>query len=191
MVHQLWPQSPERTLIQCDWFFHPEAFERDRFSAGGCDRVLGYDEQTGLACVRAESAGDSFAGLRAGPYSPRESIPAAWDRYCSHENLGSPLLIRGDKSKSPRPKSEVKSKLNIQTRHERFHRFEINPLWIAWDVVPGNWVVFDQPPAIAPMMKKGSLPLAIASGNGASGSSCEKSSPQQKKRTSGRRFLVV
>src|SRR2546430_778763 len=26
MVHQLWPQSPDRTLIVCDWFFHPEAF---------------------------------------------------------------------------------------------------------------------------------------------------------------------
>ena len=25
MVHQVWPQSPWRTLIQCDWFFHPEA----------------------------------------------------------------------------------------------------------------------------------------------------------------------
>ena len=32
MVHQLWPQSPERTLILCDWFFHPEAFERDDFN---------------------------------------------------------------------------------------------------------------------------------------------------------------
>src|SRR5947199_4668963 len=26
MVHQLWPQSPERTLILYDWFFHQEAF---------------------------------------------------------------------------------------------------------------------------------------------------------------------
>ena len=26
MVHQLWPKSPERTLIVCDWFFHPDAF---------------------------------------------------------------------------------------------------------------------------------------------------------------------
>src|SRR5437870_11894628 len=25
MVHQLWPQSPERTVIYCDWLFHPEA----------------------------------------------------------------------------------------------------------------------------------------------------------------------
>ena len=31
MVHQLWPQSPERTLILCDWFFHPDAFNRSDF----------------------------------------------------------------------------------------------------------------------------------------------------------------
>src|SRR6266516_815651 len=31
MVHQLWPKSPERTLIFCDWFFHPEAFDRTDF----------------------------------------------------------------------------------------------------------------------------------------------------------------
>src|SRR2546422_2266575 len=31
MVHQLWPKSPERTLIVCDWFFHPGAFERADF----------------------------------------------------------------------------------------------------------------------------------------------------------------
>ena len=31
MVHQLWPQSPERTLILCDWFFHPDAFDRPDF----------------------------------------------------------------------------------------------------------------------------------------------------------------
>src|SRR5438270_1221329 len=31
MVHQLWPQSPERTLIVCDWFFHPDAFDRPDF----------------------------------------------------------------------------------------------------------------------------------------------------------------
>ncbi len=31
MVHQLQPQSPERTLIFCDWFFNPEAFKRSDF----------------------------------------------------------------------------------------------------------------------------------------------------------------
>jgi phenylpropionate dioxygenase-like ring-hydroxylating dioxygenase large terminal subunit len=32
MVHQLWPQSPERTLIVCDWLFHPDAFGRKEFN---------------------------------------------------------------------------------------------------------------------------------------------------------------
>src|SRR5206468_3910075 len=32
MVHQLWPLSPERTRILCDWFFHPEAFDRTDFN---------------------------------------------------------------------------------------------------------------------------------------------------------------
>jgi hypothetical protein len=40
------------------------------------------------------------------------------------------------------------------------------------------------------MMKNGSLPFVIASGNGESGDSSDKSSPQTKKRTIGRRFRV-
>src|SRR6266540_4956237 len=35
MVHQLVPQSPGRTLIFCNWFFHPEAFEREDFKPEG------------------------------------------------------------------------------------------------------------------------------------------------------------
>src|SRR6185503_18003096 len=31
MVHQLWPQAPQRVLIVCDWFFHPESFGRPDF----------------------------------------------------------------------------------------------------------------------------------------------------------------
>ena len=46
------------------------------------------------------------------------------------------------------------------------------------------------PPAIAPMTKNGSLPFTIASGNGVSGDSSDRSSPQMKKRTIGRRFNV-
>src|SRR5207244_1974086 len=31
MVHQIWPQAAERTLIYCDWFFHPDAANRPDF----------------------------------------------------------------------------------------------------------------------------------------------------------------
>src|SRR5437899_2102797 len=32
MVHQVWPRSPAQVLIQCDWFFHPDAFGRADFN---------------------------------------------------------------------------------------------------------------------------------------------------------------
>lgn len=47
------------------------------------------------------------------------------------------------------------------------------------------------PPAIAPMIKNGSEPRTIASGSGSSGDSCDKSSPQAKNRTIGRRSFVM
>lgn len=82
MVHQLWPQSPERTLILCDWFFHPDA-------AGATDPVYNPDDaiefwdmtnkQDWHVCELSQ-LGIASRAYQPGPYSPRESIPAAWDR---------------------------------------------------------------------------------------------------------------
>jgi Rieske 2Fe-2S family protein len=87
MVHQLWPQSPERTLILCDWFFHPDA-------AGVTDP--GYNPDNAIefwdmvnrqdwhVCELSQQ-GISSRAYEPGPYSARESIPAAWDReYLRH-----------------------------------------------------------------------------------------------------------
>src|SRR5437762_567026 len=50
---------------------------------------------------------------------------------------------------------------------------------------------FIYPPAMAPMIRNGSVPFAICSGSGASGDSWDKSSPQAKNRTIGRRSCVT
>ena len=86
MVHQLWPQSPERTLILCDWFFHPDAFAvSDR---GGKpdfnpdDAIQFWDmtnKQDWHVCELSQQ-GIASRAYQPGPYSSRESIPAAWDR---------------------------------------------------------------------------------------------------------------
>ncbi len=81
MVHQLWPQSPERTLILCDWFFHPEAFRRADFDPD--DAVEFWDlvnRQDWHVCELSQQ-GISSRAYEPGPYSARESIPAAWDEY--------------------------------------------------------------------------------------------------------------
>jgi Rieske 2Fe-2S family protein len=81
MVHQLEPQSPERTLIFCDWFFNPEAFERNDFDPD--DAVEFWDmvnKQDWHVCELSQQ-GISSRAYEPGPYSARESIPAAWDEY--------------------------------------------------------------------------------------------------------------
>jgi Rieske 2Fe-2S family protein len=81
MVHQLEPQSPERTLIFCDWFFNPEAFKRSVFApedaVGFWDMV---NKQDWHVCELSQQ-GISSRAYQPGPYSARESIPAAWDQY--------------------------------------------------------------------------------------------------------------
>jgi Rieske 2Fe-2S family protein len=81
MVHQLWPQSPERTSIVCDWLFHPEAFSRKDFNPR--DAIEFWDmtnKQDWHACELSQQ-GISSRAYQPGPYSSRESIPAAWDEY--------------------------------------------------------------------------------------------------------------
>jgi len=81
MVHQLWPQSTERTVILCDWFFHPEAFKRSDFNP---DDAVGFwdmiNKQDWHVCELSQQ-GISSRAYEPGPYSARESVPAAWDKY--------------------------------------------------------------------------------------------------------------
>ena len=81
MVHQLEPVSPERTLIFCDWFFNREAFKRTDFNPE--DAVEFWDmvnKQDWHVCELSQR-GISSRAYEPGPYSARESIPAAWDEY--------------------------------------------------------------------------------------------------------------
>ncbi len=82
MVHLIWPQSPGRTRIACDWYFHPEAerAEEPRFNPE--DAVAFWDmtnKQDWHVCELSQQ-GIASRAYEPGPYSPRESIPAAWDR---------------------------------------------------------------------------------------------------------------
>jgi Rieske 2Fe-2S family protein len=85
MVHQLRPRSPERTVIYCDWLFHPEAFKRTDFNPD--DAIEFWDmvnKQDWHVCELSQQ-GISSRAYEPGPYSARESIPAAWDReYLRH-----------------------------------------------------------------------------------------------------------
>ena len=85
MVHQIWPQSPEWTLILCDWFFHPEAFDRADFQPNDAVEFWDMTNKQDWHVCELSQKGIASRAYRPGPYSPRESIPAAWDReYLRH-----------------------------------------------------------------------------------------------------------
>jgi Rieske 2Fe-2S family protein len=80
MVHQLWPQSPDRTLIVCDWFFHPDAPERDGFNPEDAIEFWDVTNKQDWRVCELSQQGIASRAYEPGPYSSRESIPAAWDR---------------------------------------------------------------------------------------------------------------
>src|SRR5438552_9472492 len=81
MVHQLWPQSPERTLIVCDWFFHPDAFSRKDFNPEDAIEFWVMTNNQDWQVSELSQQGIASRAYEPGPYSSREKIPAAWDRY--------------------------------------------------------------------------------------------------------------
>jgi phenylpropionate dioxygenase-like ring-hydroxylating dioxygenase large terminal subunit len=80
MVHQLWPQSPERTLIVCDWLFHPDAFDRKDFNPDDAIEFWDVTNKQDWHVCELSQQGIASRAYEPGPYSWRESIPAAWDR---------------------------------------------------------------------------------------------------------------
>jgi len=80
MAHTLWPDGVGRTRIHCDWLFHPDSLVRPDCRPD--DAVEFWDitnRQDWHICELAQAGIDSRA-YTPGPYSPRESVPAAWDR---------------------------------------------------------------------------------------------------------------
>ncbi|MGH7566665.1 MAG: aromatic ring-hydroxylating oxygenase subunit alpha [Gemmatimonadota bacterium] len=90
MAHRLWPVAPDQTRVVCEWLFHPDAFT----TAGSDpeDAIAFWDatnREDWDICERGQ-AGISSRKYAPGPYSPRESLPAAWDREYLRRFEGAP-----------------------------------------------------------------------------------------------------
>jgi glycine betaine catabolism A len=81
MVHQLWPQAPDRTLIICDWLFHPDAFGRKNFNPDDAIEFWDITNKQDWHVCELSQQGIASRAYEPGPYSSRESIPAAWDDW--------------------------------------------------------------------------------------------------------------
>lgn len=78
--YAVWPLAADRSLVMCEWMVHPDSPASAQFDARGpVDLWHTVNAQDWHICEMSQE-GVSSRVYQPGPYSPRESIPAAWDR---------------------------------------------------------------------------------------------------------------
>ncbi|MFZ5624736.1 MAG: aromatic ring-hydroxylating oxygenase subunit alpha [Gemmatimonadota bacterium] len=81
MVHTFRPLAPDRTAITCEFLYHPETLVRPEFDADDAVRFWDMVNREDWHICELTQRGVSSRAYRPGPYSRRESLSAAFDRY--------------------------------------------------------------------------------------------------------------
>jgi Rieske 2Fe-2S family protein len=74
------PVAADRTTVESEWLFHPANTDNPDFNPTDAISFWDVTNQQDWDIVQRSQLGISSRRYRPGPYSARESIPAAWDR---------------------------------------------------------------------------------------------------------------
>jgi Rieske 2Fe-2S family protein len=85
MTHTLWPQAPDRTINICEWHFHPSELAKPGFNADDAIAFWDMTNRQDWHVCELSQAGISSRGYRPGPYSNREDLLYAFDRFIVKE----------------------------------------------------------------------------------------------------------
>jgi Rieske 2Fe-2S family protein len=78
--YQVWPVAPARSRVRCEWLFHPDSSGRPDFRPEDAIKFWDVTNRQDWHICELSQAGIASRVYAPGPYSPRESMPAAWDR---------------------------------------------------------------------------------------------------------------
>ena len=76
----LTPLSVDRTLVESEWMFHPDNEQNSDFNPQDAIGFWDVTNRQDWDIVARSQLGISSRRYAPSPYSPRESVPAAWDR---------------------------------------------------------------------------------------------------------------
>ncbi|MBI3244399.1 MAG: aromatic ring-hydroxylating dioxygenase subunit alpha [Chloroflexi bacterium] len=80
MAHTLWPQSPEHTLITCEWLFDPETMARPDFNPDDAVEFWDMTNRQDWHICEESQIGMRSRVYRPGPlHSVHENLPVAFD----------------------------------------------------------------------------------------------------------------
>ncbi|NOT07609.1 MAG: aromatic ring-hydroxylating dioxygenase subunit alpha [Gemmatimonadales bacterium] len=78
--YMIWPVGAGETRVESEWLFHPEAFGRADFNPQDAIDFWDVTNRQDWRITEESHLGIKSRRYQPGPYSARESIPAAWDR---------------------------------------------------------------------------------------------------------------
>ena len=78
--YSVWPLAANRSIVVTEWLQHPDTLAAGTFSPKGAIDFWDVTNRQDWHICELSQKGVSSRVYRPGPFSPRESIPAAWDR---------------------------------------------------------------------------------------------------------------
>ena len=78
--YMVWPQAVDRTIVESEWLFHPSAAADPGFNPEDAVAIWDTTNRQDWQICEQSHRGIRSRVYQPGPYSARESIPAAWDR---------------------------------------------------------------------------------------------------------------
>lgn len=81
MAHTLWPLAPDRTRLVCEWYFHPNAMAAPGFTSADVREFWDLTNRQDWHVCELAQRGISSPAYRPGPYSAREDLLYAFDRF--------------------------------------------------------------------------------------------------------------
>ncbi|MEZ4455690.1 MAG: aromatic ring-hydroxylating dioxygenase subunit alpha [Gemmatimonadales bacterium] len=78
--YMVWPERPDLTVVESEWLFHPEAFGDPGFNPEDAVAIWDLTNRQDWHITEESQRGIRSRRYAPGPYSARESVPAAWDR---------------------------------------------------------------------------------------------------------------
>ncbi|MGH9258306.1 MAG: aromatic ring-hydroxylating oxygenase subunit alpha [Acidimicrobiales bacterium] len=80
VYYTVWPEAVDRTRIVCEWLVHPDTLARPELDPEDAVQFWDTTNRQDWHISELSQAGIASRVYAPGPYSPRESVPAAWDR---------------------------------------------------------------------------------------------------------------
>lgn len=91
VFYTVWPVSATQSRVACEWMVHPDAPAAPGYNIQDAEEFWDRTNRQDWHICERSQLGVSSRVYQPGPYSPRESIPAAWDRQYLHAIEKDPL----------------------------------------------------------------------------------------------------